>query len=109
GGNVGYALVATLVARGQQIHRLPLVSHVSELNPAYLQFRQHVGALLGQAGLAPSALALAEPGLASQLLKRQATMLAFNDVSWVLGVLFLLMIPLLLLLPSRRRLAALAR
>jgi len=109
GGNVGYALVATLVARGQQIHRLPLVSHVSELDPAYLQFRQHVGGLLDQAGMGPAALSRAAPALADQLVNRQATMLAFNDVSWVLGVMFLFMIPLLLFLPSRKRLAAHAR
>jgi len=109
GGNVGYALVATLVARGQQLHRVPLVSHVSELNPAFLQFRQHAGAVLGQAGMGSAAASRAGPALAEQLVNRQATMLAFNDVSWVLGVMFLLMIPLLLLLPSRRRLAAQTR
>jgi DHA2 family multidrug resistance protein len=109
GGNVGYALVATLVARGQQIHRLPLVSHVSELDPAYLQFRQHLGALLGRAGLSAATLPGAETALASRLIDRQATMLAYNDVSWALGLLFLFMIPLLLFLPSRRRLAAQGR
>jgi len=108
GGNVGYALVATLVARGQQIHRLPLVSHVSQLDPTYLQFRQHVGDLLGRAGMPAAVLARAEPAVAERLIHRQATMLAFNDVSWVLGLLFLVMIPLLFLLPSRRRLAAAA-
>jgi MFS transporter, DHA2 family, multidrug resistance protein len=29
GGNIGYALVATLVARIQQIHRVQMVSHIT--------------------------------------------------------------------------------
>ena len=82
------------------------MSHVSELDPVYQQFRGHVGAVLGQAGVNSAALSRAGPALVDQLINRQAMMLAFNDVCWVLGGLFLLMVPLLLLLPSRRLLAA---
>jgi hypothetical protein len=32
-------------------------------------------------------------------------MMAYNDVSWTLGLLFLAVIPLALLLPSRKRIA----
>ena len=32
-------------------------------------------------------------------------MMAYNDVSWILGLLFLVTIPLALLLPSRKSIA----
>jgi hypothetical protein len=32
-------------------------------------------------------------------------MMAYNDVSWILGLLFVATIPLALVLPSRRRIA----
>jgi hypothetical protein len=35
------------------------------------------------------------------MIDRQATMLAYNDASWVFGLLFLSTIPLALLLPKR--------
>ncbi|GAB6061982.1 DHA2 family efflux MFS transporter permease subunit [Deferrisoma palaeochoriense] len=95
GGNVGYALVATLVARGQQIHRAHMVKHVSPLNPLYRWFEGAVGATsVGGAGT------LGAHALASRLLDRQATMMAYNDVSWALGFMFLAIAPLLLLLPG---------
>jgi hypothetical protein len=43
--------------------------------------------------------------LLNLLVNRQASMMAYNDVSWVLGLLFLATLPLALLLPSRRRIA----
>jgi hypothetical protein len=39
------------------------------------------------------------------VINRQAAMMAYNDVSWVLGILFLVTIPLALLLPSRKDIA----
>ena len=106
GGNIGYALVATLVARGQQIHRVNLISHLNPYNPTFETFQRMAGSLLGHLGLNPSALSHAGLALTNRLVNRQATMLAYNDVSWVLGYLFLATIPLVLLIPSRAALSA---
>ena len=38
------------------------------------------------------------------LLNRQARMMAYNDTSLVLGLLFLIVMPLILLIPSRKKL-----
>ncbi len=105
GGNIGYALVATLVARGQQIHRVQLVSHITPYNPNMDVFGQHVTGLLAHSGLDPSALQHTGQGLLNVLVHRQATMMAYNDVSWILGLLFVATIPFALLLPSRSAIA----
>lgn len=43
--------------------------------------------------------------LVNSLINRQAAMMAYNDVSWILGLLFLATIPLALFLPSRKNIA----
>jgi DHA2 family multidrug resistance protein len=105
GGNIGYALVATLVARGQQIHRVQMVSHITLTNPNLADFQRRAADLLGPAGLNPAAMQHAGHALVNGMIKRQAAMMAYNDVSWVLGLLFLATIPLALLLPSRKSIA----
>jgi DHA2 family multidrug resistance protein len=105
GGNIGYALVATLVARGQQIHRVQLVAHVTPYNPNLADFQRQAAALLDHAGLNPAALQHTGLALLNSLVNRQAAMMAYNDVSWTFGLLFLATIPLALLLPSRRNIA----
>ncbi|WP_281492167.1 MFS transporter [Desulfosarcina cetonica] len=103
GGNIGYALVATLVARGQQIHRVELSAFITPYNPNLADFQRQAADLLVQAGLNPAMLQQAKLGLLNTLVNRQATMMAYNDVSWILGFLFLATIPITLLLPVRRR------
>ena len=103
GGNIGYALVATLVARGQQIHRVDLSSQLTPYNPNLAEFQRQAADLLTQAGLNPAMFKQAKLALLNALVNRHATMMAYNDVSWTLGLLFLATIPLTLLLPVPRR------
>jgi DHA2 family multidrug resistance protein len=105
GGNIGYALVATLVARGEQIHRVQLVSHITPYNPNLAEFQRHTATIMAHAGLNPAAIKHAGQAVINVLINRQAAMMAYNDVSWILGLLFVTTIPLALLLPSRRRVA----
>ena len=100
GGNIGYALVATLVARSQQIHRVNLAGHVNPFNPLYQHFSQMIAESLGQAGLDPEALRHAGYALIDRMVNLQATMLAYNDVSWFFGILFLGLVPFVVLLPG---------
>jgi DHA2 family multidrug resistance protein len=105
GGNIGYALVATLVARGQQIHRVQLVAHVTPYNPNLADYQRQAAGLFNHMGLNPAALQHAGKALLDVVVNRQAAMMAYNDVSWTLGLLFLAIIPFALMLPSRRRIA----
>lgn len=107
GGNIGYALVATLLDRGVQVHRAHLAEHISSLSQTTLDYQNTLVEQLRQMGvdaLNASKLAL---GLLEKTLVREATMLAYNDISFIFGGLFLLLVPMILLLPSKARIQAL--
>ncbi len=103
GGNVGYALVATIVAYREQFHRSRLVGNVSLYNPTYLQVHARIVSALEAAGQdVRSAQGLAM-GVINNMVNRQASIMAYNDVSFVLGMFFVLTPPLLIFLPGRCR------
>ncbi len=101
GGNIGYALAATVVARGQQIHRVYLMEHVNPFNPIFTEYSRIAAKVMGHMGLNPLALQHTVYALVDRTVNMQSTMLAYNDVSLVFGLLFLSTIPLVLLLPVR--------
>jgi DHA2 family multidrug resistance protein len=45
-------------------------------------------------------------GLLEQKVMRQATMLAYNDISFAFGCLFLLLVPMIFLMPGRAAILA---
>ncbi len=106
GGNIGYALAATLVDRGVQIHRAYLASHVTAYNPAVAIRTQAGAAMLSQSGMNAATASKASMGLINITVNSQATMLAYNDVSWVFGILFICTVPLAFFLPKRSTIKA---
>ncbi|MGE0711679.1 MAG: DHA2 family efflux MFS transporter permease subunit [Planctomycetota bacterium] len=104
GGNIGYAVVATLAAWRSQHHHARLAEHVTPENLAYAELKGRVlGALAGQA-LPPAAAEHAVHLIAEGAVSRHARLLAYNDVSVATGALFLIIVPLIFLLPGRARL-----
>lgn len=101
GGNLGYAIVATLVARGTAIHRADLAANITPLNSAYRRFHHTLLALLRARGLPPLGAQHTALALTNATVNRQATMLAYNDLALFLGALFIVFIPLLFFLPGR--------
>jgi DHA2 family multidrug resistance protein len=102
GGNIGYAVVASLVARGRQVHRIQLMAQITAYNTNLTDFQHRAANLFARAGLNPGAVQHAGYALLNRLVGRQATMMAYNDVSRIFGWLFLITIPLALMLPSRK-------
>jgi DHA2 family multidrug resistance protein len=100
GGNLGYALVATVVERRTTIHRLYLTSHVNIFNQALRDFANHASSVLGGLSAQPARDRLL--ALVDGWLFRQARMLAYNDVSLFMGALFLLVLPFVFLLPGQK-------
>jgi DHA2 family multidrug resistance protein len=103
GGNIGYALAATIVSRYQQIHHATLAGHIDPMNPLYIGFAKSIEKLLGRTGLGPMDLQQAGNILTNSMINRQATMMAYNDTSIIFGIMFLLTVPLALLLPGRKK------
>jgi len=98
GGSVGIAVSATLLQRYNQFYQNQLVAHTNLLNP---QFQQKLTSLTQAAisrGVPPSEAEHTALAMIYQLVQRQAGMLAYNHVFWILGIAFLSVIPCLLLL-----------
>ena len=109
GGSVGIANVATLLARRAQVHQSALVSHLTPLDPAYTASLSGASRFLMSQGSNPVQALNQAHGLVYGNLLRQATMLAYTDSFWLLGLTFLAMIPLMFLMkktqPQRGRAA----
>ena len=103
GGNLGYALVATLVERFSVIHQVHLSAHISNLNSAYSSYYATLVARLTRQTGDPVAAQGKALALVHSLVHRQATILAYNDLAWLFGIMFLATLPLLFFLPRRQR------
>ncbi len=101
GGNLAYALVATIVAHGTQAHRAELVEYVNPLNGNYTGYT--AAATNALAGVPPGAASQAALQLVNNTVDTQATLLAYNDVALITGALFIFAIPLVFLLPKRKK------
>lgn len=102
GGDLGYALVATLLERFAIVHEAHLSTHISRLNSAYPSYHAALVARLAQQTGDPVAAQSKALALVDSLVHRQASMLAYNDLAWVFGIMFLCTLPLLYLLPRHK-------
>jgi DHA2 family multidrug resistance protein len=103
GGNIGYAFVANQIAHRTTFHRARLVDH---LTPYDVWTSQAIDGLTGRLASSGAPPGVAEDGalkLLAGAVHRQAMMLAYNDVFWMMGLCFVLCLPLLLLLGRRQQ------
>jgi DHA2 family multidrug resistance protein len=98
GGSSGIAICTTLIARREQFHQQRLIGNLSPFNPAYQSALAGTKQLLMTNGANSAQAAAQTQGMLYNSMQQQATMLSFNEVFWVLGVLFLAVIPLLFLM-----------
>src|SRR6516225_8747500 len=98
GASVGIAFVTTLLERRTQFHQAQLMEHINALSATF-HGRLHAVAtsFLGGGSSGPGAVSQAY-GMIYGSVERQAAMLAFVDNFYMLGVVFLMVIPVLLLL-----------
>ncbi len=100
GGSVGISMVTTLQARLAQKHQNDLIANLTPLNPRYLAALHGLSAGLQEKGSSACTAAEQAGAILYGELQRQAAMLAFIDVFWILGVVCLAMIPLMFLIKS---------
>lgn len=98
GGSVGIALAATMLARDTQFYQNMLIGNITPYNPLA---RQELATL--QQGFVSRGIESTTAGTAAlasvyRLVLRQAGMLAYNHIFWVVALAFLGVIPLLILL-----------
>jgi DHA2 family multidrug resistance protein len=98
GGSSGIAICTTLIARREQFHQQRLVEHLSPLDLPYQSALNNAQQLFQSNGADPVQAAAQAHGMIYNLVQQQAAMLSFNEVFWLLGVAFLVVIPLLFLM-----------
>jgi MFS transporter, DHA2 family, multidrug resistance protein len=102
GGSFGIANVVTLLARRTQFHQGMLVSHMTPFDSAYRVMVDGSARILYAAGSSYADAQFQANGMAYGLLQRHATMLAFVDDFWMMGLTFLCLIPLMFLMKKSR-------
>ena len=98
GGSIGIALTGTMLARQQQVHFVTLGTHVDPYNPvAQSMFDRLRGGFLASGSDPVTASDRALAAMAG-LVHRQASIVSFVEIFRLLGLMFLLLIPLVLLM-----------
>ena len=102
GGSVGISVVTTLLARRTQFHQARLTENLSAANPEF-QSRLHgmVGAFSGGGSGPGTALQQAYAAMQANVI-RQATMLAYIDNFWLLGIVIACLIPCVFLIKKSK-------
>jgi DHA2 family multidrug resistance protein len=104
GGNVGYAFVASQVVHQAVLHRARLIDHVTPYDlSTHLALDGLTGRLATSSGLPPGVAEDSAIKLRDVTLNRHASMLAYNDIFWLIGMMFVIGVPFLLLLGGRRQ------
>jgi DHA2 family multidrug resistance protein len=96
GGSFGIAFVTTMLERRTQFHQSVLVSHLTAGDSGLRNFLQRTTETFTAAGASQFAASQRALGLLSASVIRQASMLAFLDCFWLLGLAAFLAIPLAL-------------
>jgi MFS transporter, DHA2 family, multidrug resistance protein len=98
GGSIGISLVQALLARREQFHQARLVAGLQPLNPVYEHGIHSLTQMLAARGAPPAAASRMAIGTLYRIVQRQANMMAFNDVFWVLAAFIVITLPTIFLL-----------
>jgi DHA2 family multidrug resistance protein len=97
GGDIGIALVTTMIARRSQVHQAQLVSHGDYANPALHERLQGIASSLVHAGSSAADAAHTAYGAIYRQVLQQAQTLAYLDTLFVLACITSVMVPAVLL------------
>lgn len=106
GGSFGTSIVVTLLTRQNDAVRSNLVHHFQSANPLFVARLSGATAMFVHAGYGTSSARDAALRLTNQLLARQTIMVAYDYVFALVGVMFMLCLPLILFLKQPPGVAA---
>jgi DHA2 family multidrug resistance protein len=98
GGSVGIAIAATLLTRYQQFYQTGLVANITPYNPVWQSRFENLKQGLIAKGMAVTQADSKALAMMYGMVRRQAGALAFNRIFFIIGLAFLIIIPLLFLL-----------
>lgn len=102
GGSIGIAVLTTLLAQREAFHRAVLVEKVSLYDAATNQRLSQLASGLLSRGVDETTAQQQALKILDQTVNTQAAILSFEDVFWVVGIAFLVSLPLILLLGRPR-------
>jgi MFS transporter, DHA2 family, multidrug resistance protein len=103
GGSMGIAAVTTLVARREQMHTNVLGGHVTALSPVARTTLEQLRAMFIARGADAVTATQRAYGAAFGMVEQQSAVLSFVEAFWLLGVIFLAVLPLILLMKRPRQ------
>jgi MFS transporter, DHA2 family, multidrug resistance protein len=98
GGSVGISVVTTMLDRRSEVHQNFLVSHLTASNPLLQSRLKALGLMVQAHGGGPPGSSPVPWAIIQATLIRQATMLAYIDDFFLLGVAILAMVPIVFLM-----------
>src|ERR1039458_5294168 len=104
GSSVGISFVTTRLERRAQFNQSLLVSHVSPYDPAAQSMLSQAQAMLVRNGADPVTASRQAMAILYGVVQRQASVLSFLTVFRIIGIVFLVIIPLILILRKPRHL-----
>jgi DHA2 family multidrug resistance protein len=102
GGSVGISVVTTMLDRRTQTHLNDFSSRLSAANPAFRSLLEGAAQSMRAHGANAAFATQRAYALIEGTVQRQATMLAYIDDFWLLGVVILAMIPTVFLMKKSR-------
>jgi DHA2 family multidrug resistance protein len=102
GGSFGIATMTTFLARRGQVHQDQLVAHITRYDPTARNMMRGVQGWFVQHGSNSVDAMRKSLGAMYGMVQQQAALLSFVEAFWVMGVIFLCMLPLVLLLRNAR-------
>jgi MFS transporter, DHA2 family, multidrug resistance protein len=101
GGTIGYGLVTSQIAHRTAFHRVRLLEHLTPYDPGLTLALDNLTARLAGAGLSPGTATDRVLKMRGGMVNRHATMMTYNDIFWMMGMLFVVGLPLLMRLRGR--------
>jgi DHA2 family multidrug resistance protein len=98
GGSFGVAFVTTLLARRAQFHQVHLAEHLTSLDRNFQMVLPRISQMLQGRGVISNLSHQRGLGAIYSQLLREASMLSFNDVFYLLSFMMMLILPLVLLM-----------
>jgi DHA2 family multidrug resistance protein len=102
GGSFGIALIQTFAVRQRQVHTTTLVEHINPYNPAVRLMLERLEAAFAAAGADAATAAERARAALWGMVQKQAAVLSFLDSFHVLGLVFVIIVPLAFLMRRPR-------
>jgi DHA2 family multidrug resistance protein len=103
GGSIGVAAITTILEQRNEFHRQVLIEKVSAFNPAAVDAMKTFGGVFTHQGISMHDAMAGARMIANATVLRQASVLSYEDISWLVGMLLCITLPLLFLLDSGRK------